>query len=177
MVLSGDGAFRTLLLSAPHSPWFFLGRRFLGCRFLGCRFLGRHFLGRCFLGGHFLGRRFLDTWHLTIASISKTWITEHLDSVVRGYVRKWLDIPISGTLSNAFLGRNKFGLNIFLPVLINSSNWQCFLHKMLYVGYHTENTQRVMGKNSGGKEALQSRDKGTRREALLGGDKIEWYRG
>ena len=48
---------------------------------------------------------------------------------------------------------------------------------MLYVGYHTENTQRVMGKNSGGKEALQSRDKGTRREALLGGDKIEWYRG
>ena len=30
--------------------------------------------------------------------------------------------------------------------LINSSNWQCLLHKMLYVGYHTENTQRVMGK-------------------------------
>ena len=112
MVLSGDGAFRTLLLSAPHSPWFFLGRRFLGRRFLGRHFLGRHFLGRCFLG-----RRFLDTWHLTIASISKTWITEHLDSVVRGYVRKWLDIPISGTLSNVFLGRNKFGLNICSPCI------------------------------------------------------------
>ena len=29
--------------------------------------------------------------------------------------------------------------------------------------------------NSGGREALKSRGKGTRREALLGGDKIEWY--
>ena len=37
---------------------------------------------------------------------------EHLDSVVNGYIRKWLDIPISGTLSNVFLERNKFGLNI-----------------------------------------------------------------
>ena len=44
MVLSGDGAFRTLLLSAPLSPRFFLGRRFLGHRFLGLRFLGRRFL-------------------------------------------------------------------------------------------------------------------------------------
>ena len=50
MVLSGDRAFLTLLLSAPHSPRFFLGRRFLGRRFLGRCFLGRRFLGRCFLG-------------------------------------------------------------------------------------------------------------------------------
>ena len=33
------------------------------------------------------------------------------------------------------------------------------------------------GQNSGDREALRSRDKGTRREALQGGDKIEWYRG
>ena len=33
------------------------------------------------------------SWHFTIANISKTWITEHLDSVVNGYIRKWLDIP------------------------------------------------------------------------------------
>ena len=39
----------------------------------------------------------------------------------------------------------------------------------------TQKTQRVMGKNSGGREALKSRGKGTRREAILGGDKIEWY--
>ena len=59
LVLSGDGAFRTPLLSAPHCPRFFLGHRFLGCRFLGRRFLGRSFLGRRFLGRCFLGRRFL----------------------------------------------------------------------------------------------------------------------
>ena len=33
------------------------------------------------------------------------------------------------------------------------------------------------GQNSGGRKALKSRGKGTRREALLGGDKIEWYQG
>ena len=55
------------------------------------------------------------SWHFTIANISKTWITEHLDSVVNGYIRKWLDIPISGTLSNVFLERNIFGLNICPP--------------------------------------------------------------
>ena len=55
------------------------------------------------------------SWHFTIANISNTWITEHLDSVVNGYIRKWLDIPISGTLSNVFLERNKFGLNICPP--------------------------------------------------------------
>ena len=57
-------------------------------------------------------------WHFTIANISITWITEHLDSVVNGYIRKWLDmldIPISGTLSNVFLERNKFCLNICPP--------------------------------------------------------------
>ena len=34
---------------------------------------------------------------------------------MNGYIRKWLDIPISGTLSNVFLERNKFGLNICPP--------------------------------------------------------------
>ena len=55
------------------------------------------------------------SWHFTVADISKTWITEHLDSVVNGYIQKWLDIPISGTLSNVFLERIKFGLNICHP--------------------------------------------------------------
>ena len=34
---------------------------------------------------------------------------------MNGCIRKWLDIPISGTLSNVFLERNKFGLNICPP--------------------------------------------------------------
>ena len=53
--------------------------------------------------------------HFTLANISKTWITELLDSVVNGYIRKWPDIPISGTLSNVFLECNKFVLNICPP--------------------------------------------------------------
>ena len=55
------------------------------------------------------------SWHFTVADISKTWIIANLDSIVNGYIRKWLDIPISGTLSNVFLERNKFGLNICPP--------------------------------------------------------------
>ena len=38
-----------------------------------------------------------------------------IDSIVNSYIRKWLDILISGTLSTVFLTRNKFGLNICPP--------------------------------------------------------------
>ena len=55
------------------------------------------------------------SWHLTIADLSKTWISENLDPIVNQHIRKWLEIPISGTLSNVYLNRNKFGLNIIPP--------------------------------------------------------------
>ena len=55
------------------------------------------------------------SWHFTVADISKTWIIANLDSIVNGYSRKWLEIPISGRLSNVFLERNKFGLSICPP--------------------------------------------------------------
>ena len=38
-----------------------------------------------------------------------------MDSVVNKYVRKWLETPISGTLSNVYLTSNKFGQNIYPP--------------------------------------------------------------
>ena len=41
----------------------------------------------------------------------------------------------------------------------------------------TQKYTKGNGQNSGRREALKSRGKGTRRDALLGGDKIEWYRG
>ena len=56
------------------------------------------------------------------------------------------------------------------PLLINSSNLQVLCQ------IYTEKTKRN-GHNSGGSEALKYRGKGTRREARLGGDKIEWYQG
>ncbi|CAB3985277.1 Hypothetical predicted protein [Paramuricea clavata] len=55
------------------------------------------------------------SWHFTVSSASKTWVTENIDSKVNSYIRKWLDIPISGTLSTVFLTRNKFGLSICPP--------------------------------------------------------------
>ena len=51
------------------------------------------------------------SWHLTVAPLSKVWIVENIDSIVNQYIRKWFDIPISGTLSNVFLNRNEFGRN------------------------------------------------------------------
>ena len=55
------------------------------------------------------------SWHFTVAYFPKTWVCEHLDNVVAQYIRKWLVLPISATLSNIILPQNKFGLNIQLP--------------------------------------------------------------
>ncbi len=55
------------------------------------------------------------SWHFTVSDISKTWICETLDSIASKYIRKWLQLPISATLSNVLLPHNKFGLNIILP--------------------------------------------------------------
>ncbi len=35
--------------------------------------------------------------------------------MANSYIRRWLEIPISGTLCSVFVTRNKFGLNIFPP--------------------------------------------------------------
>ena len=51
----------------------------------------------------------------TVATLPKTWIAENLDSIVNQYIRKWLEVPISGTLSNVYLTSNKFGLNLIPP--------------------------------------------------------------
>ena len=55
------------------------------------------------------------SWHLTVADLSKTWVIDNLDNVVVRFVRKWLDLPISGTLSGISLPRKNFSLNLLLP--------------------------------------------------------------
>ena len=35
------------------------------------------------------------SWHLMVSSLSKTWVTETIDSLVNSYIRKWLQISIS----------------------------------------------------------------------------------
>ena len=53
--------------------------------------------------------------HFTVANLPKTWVCEHLDNNAAKYLRKWLELPVSTTLSKIILPYNKFGLNIQLP--------------------------------------------------------------
>ena len=69
--------------------------------------------------------------------------------------------------------RTRFFAICFKTLSINSSNWWMVLDRC-YMPYTKWKTQERNGQNIDGMEALKSRDKGTRREALLGGDKIEW---
>ena len=70
------------------------------------------------------------SWHFAVATISKTWVVENIDSPVNKYIRKWLEVPISGKLSNVFLTRNKFGLNI-LPASVKFIQCQTVLRNAL----------------------------------------------
>ena len=55
------------------------------------------------------------SWHFIVSDMGKTWVIENLDNIASKYIRKWLELPISTTLSNVQLPHNKFGLNIILP--------------------------------------------------------------
>ena len=55
------------------------------------------------------------SWHFTVADLSKTWVTENLDNLVSKYIRQWLDLPISATLSGIILSKSQYGLNMILP--------------------------------------------------------------
>ncbi len=69
-------------------------------------------------------------WHFTVATISRTWVTENVDSLINKYIRKWLEVPISGTLSNVYLTSNKFGLNI-IPTSIKFTQCQTVLRTVM----------------------------------------------
>ena len=47
------------------------------------------------------------SWNLSVADLSKTWVVENLDNLVSKYIRQWLDLPISTTLSGIFLSKNQ----------------------------------------------------------------------
>ena len=55
------------------------------------------------------------SWHLTVTHISNTWVKNNVDNIVSKYIRLWLEIPISGTLSIITQTKSKFGLGIVLP--------------------------------------------------------------
>ena len=55
------------------------------------------------------------SWHFTVTDLGKTWMSENLDNIVSRYIRQWLDIPISATLSSIILSSNKLVLAFQLP--------------------------------------------------------------
>ena len=57
------------------------------------------------------------SWHFTIANLSKTWVVENVDNLVSNYVRQWLELPISSTLSTLVLPNTKCGLGFTLQYM------------------------------------------------------------
>ena len=55
------------------------------------------------------------SWHFIVADTSKIWICENLDNIVTKYVREWLDLPISATISSIIFSKKNFGLAFQLP--------------------------------------------------------------
>ena len=55
------------------------------------------------------------SWHLTVTDLGKTWISRNLDSIVTKYARRWLDLPISATISSLIPSHNKLGQGFQLP--------------------------------------------------------------
>ena len=49
-----------------------------------------------------------------LQNLSKSWVTENLESIINSYIRKWLEIPISLTLNGANLTQNRLGLKIWI---------------------------------------------------------------
>ena len=71
-----------------------------------------HPKNKLLLSHHFLLSKI--SWNLTIADISKTWIMDNLDSIVSNYIRQWLELPISVTLSSLIINISKYGISLVL---------------------------------------------------------------
>ena len=61
-------------------------------------------------------------WDLTISDINITWVKQTLNSISSSFVRKWLEIPINGTLDIVTLSKEKFGLNV---IKVSTKYLQC----------------------------------------------------
>ena len=54
-------------------------------------------------------------WHVTITVLSKTFVVENLDTIVAKFVRHWLELPISATLSQLLISKSNYGQSLILP--------------------------------------------------------------
>ena len=62
------------------------------------------------------------SWHLTVADLSNTWVVQNLDSIVTRYMRQWLDLLVSATLSTLVLKKSKYGIHL---ILLSTKFTQC----------------------------------------------------
>ena len=46
------------------------------------------------------------SWDFTVTNISKTWVIQNLKNIISRYIREWLELPISATLSGINLSKN-----------------------------------------------------------------------
>ena len=67
------------------------------------------------------------SWYLTVANLAKTWVIENMDSITIRFIRQWLDLPISATLSGIIHLWNQFGLNLQLPSINLSNAKLCYV--------------------------------------------------
>ena len=58
---------------------------------------------------------FKVSWHFTVADLPRTWVNENLDNLVSRYIRSWLDLPVSATLTSLAPIQKQFGLNLQMP--------------------------------------------------------------
>ena len=66
----------------------------------------------------FMYHRFVRSklsWHFTIANLGKIWVAENIDNLVSKYIRQWLELPISATLSTLVLSKSTYGISLILP--------------------------------------------------------------
>ena len=47
-------------------------------------------------------------WHPTIADLSKTWVVKNLETIVAKFEPRWLELPISATLSQLITSKSKY---------------------------------------------------------------------
>ena len=51
-------------------------------------------------------------WRFSIYPLTETWITNNIDNNINRYIRKWLQIPISGNITHLRLPTKKLGMNL-----------------------------------------------------------------
>ncbi|CAB4018711.1 Hypothetical predicted protein [Paramuricea clavata] len=74
------------------------------------------------------------SWHFTVSDIGKTWDNDKLDSIASTYIRKWLELPISATLSNVLLPHNKLWIKYHSTFNHIPSMPNCFSESPKVVG-------------------------------------------